>query len=786
MDVASLGIRVESNGVIRATGDLDGLDRAAGRAERSASALSAAFRLLTPIVAGLGAAFSIRALVGYADAWSDMQSRVGSAIKDMEAAPAMMSRIVEIANASYSPLSQTVEIFGRNVAVLHDLGRNATEAADFTEALNHALVTTAIKGQDADVVFNALSRSIAIGGLRSMEFETIMSRSPRVLEAVADELGTTTTGLRALAQQGRVTGGVIVSALINSLEQLRQEAGEMPATIGDAIVRIQTNFGALIGVLDQTYNISGRVAEQMLGMADAILGATEPIIAAIGFLSDNLGRLLAYATALGTYFAIGWVASFVTAANVTAALTAITGGLTVSLAFLRTTLIRLGIGALLILVGELIYQFTNLVEKTGGVGQAFTLLGQVAAGVFDGMVTAAKAIPSGLNAVWHDVQADFLEMLASLEGYWNGFVDRLGGITWRNPFDPNGETHTILGFDALRIDADGASGAIEHLRGRARELREEAGALANEGFGAAEQALQRLVNVASGANMDGIGAGASFSELQALVNGGLGGGGGSASAGGSSQLNAYQQATKSILDQIDALKTQALTFGLSETAATRFNTAMDLLRAAEEAGIPITTGLIDEINGLADAYALAEERARQLQQQQQLAIDINNTLAQGFSNMFMGIIDGSKNAGQAIGDLLKSLGQLLINNAFMMLFGGGTGGGIGGMFAGLFSFDGGGFTGYGPRSGGIDGRGGFTAILHPNETVIDHTRPANQNHNSRGGDVNITINGSGLNEQQLGRAIADGIREYDGALVPKVEAKFRQMQNDPRAADGGW
>jgi len=38
------------------------------------------------------------------------------------------------------------------------------------------------------------------------------------------------------------------------------------------------------------------------------------------------------------------------------------------------------------------------------------------------------------------------------------------------------------------------------------------------------------------------------------------------------------------------------------------------------------------------------------------------------------------------------------------------------------SFDGGGFTGMGARAGGIDGKGGFPAILHPKETVIDHTK----------------------------------------------------------------
>ena len=37
-------------------------------------------------------------------------------------------------------------------------------------------------------------------------------------------------------------------------------------------------------------------------------------------------------------------------------------------------------------------------------------------------------------------------------------------------------------------------------------------------------------------------------------------------------------------------------------------------------------------------------------------------------------------------------------------------------------YEGGGYTGMGARAGGLDGKGGFPAILHPNETVIDHTK----------------------------------------------------------------
>lgn len=52
----------------------------------------------------------------------------------------------------------------------------------------------------------------------------------------------------------------------------------------------------------------------------------------------------------------------------------------------------------------------------------------------------------------------------------------------------------------------------------------------------------------------------------------------------------------------------------------------------------------------------------------------------------------------------------------------GGSGGLAGFFGSLFSFDGGGYTGGGSRAGGLDGKGGFMAMLHPQETVLDHTK----------------------------------------------------------------
>jgi tape measure domain-containing protein len=51
------------------------------------------------------------------------------------------------------------------------------------------------------------------------------------------------------------------------------------------------------------------------------------------------------------------------------------------------------------------------------------------------------------------------------------------------------------------------------------------------------------------------------------------------------------------------------------------------------------------------------------------------------------------------------------------------------------SFEGGGYTGSGPRSGGLDGKGGFMAMMHPQETVVDHTKGQ-----STGGGSGTVIN----------------------------------------------
>lgn len=95
--------------------------------------------------------------------------------------------------------------------------------------------------------------------------------------------------------------------------------------------------------------------------------------------------------------------------------------------------------------------------------------------------------------------------------------------------------------------------------------------------------------------------------------------------------------------------------------------------------------------------------------------------------------------------------------------------GISGFLGGLFSFDGGGSTGGGPRSGGLDGRGGFMAMLHPQETVVDHTRSGGR---SGGGTVVVNIH------QTVGDvATVSMLQKNNQALVRQIQAGIGRSQN---------
>ena len=161
-----------------------------------------------------------------------------------------------------------------------------------------------------------------------------------------------------------------------------------------------------------------------------------------------------------------------------------------------------------------------------------------------------------------------------------------------------------------------------------------------------------------------------------------------------------------------------------------------------------------------------------------------------FTDAFTDAITGAKNFGDAMRDMAKSVVDSLIKmlvqyyitkplfDAITGSFGGGgnanpSGNASGTNLGGSRSFNGGGFTGMGSRSGGVDGKGGFPAILHPNETVIDHTKGQ-----SSGVVVQQTIN--------VTTGVQQTVRAEIVQLMPQIAQAAKGAVADARLRGGNF
>jgi len=204
-------------------------------------------------------------------------------------------------------------------------------------------------------------------------------------------------------------------------------------------------------------------------------------------------------------------------------------------------------------------------------------------------------------------------------------------------------------------------------------------------------------------------------------------------------------------EKIERLRQQMELIGQTQARVAELTAKWQLLAAAKKKSVDLDavqaqTGetvrqqierQAEAIGSLADQYEQAKDRAEFFAGAQEAMKD-----------GFLDAVVSGKDLGGVLEDLARQFARAALEASLFGSgpFSGGSGSGgvgIGGLLGGLFkSFDGGGYTGTGARSGGVDGKGGFPAILHPQETVVDHSKGGSAGGNLSG-NITVTVDGDG-------------------------------------------
>ena len=168
----------------------------------------------------------------------------------------------------------------------------------------------------------------------------------------------------------------------------------------------------------------------------------------------------------------------------------------------------------------------------------------------------------------------------------------------------------------------------------------------------------------------------------------------------------------------------------------------------------------------------------------------SESVANSFGRSFTSVIDGT----MSVKDAFKSMALSIINDLFKIfvvkqitgfisgalggMFGGGgpsVGGGFNSPVAGLTlpSANGGGYTGNGARAGGLDGKGGRMAIIHPRETILDHTKGQGQG---------VTV----VQNINVSAGVAQTVRAEMTTMLPQIGEYAKAAVLDARKRGGAY
>jgi hypothetical protein len=575
----------------------------------------------------------------------------------------------------------------------------------------------------------ALVGVLGAGGLTLLVRQSLLATD--ALSKTASKIGTTTEALSGLQYAGKLTG-VEVNVMNMALQRFSRRASEAAQGTGEAKGAIRE-----LGI-DARELVKLPLDERMLVLADAFQGVqSESDKLRIAFkLFDSEGAALvntlsqgrgALAEMLGEAKALGVVMSSEAAQGVEDA----------NDEFLKLNSIFKGIldqttAALAPALKFIVESISKSLVKFGEAQGGFAEIGKkIATNLVNGFRIAGETIIEGIN----------------------GIIDAVNRVKRFN----------------LSFKVEAAQGNIRSLSKNVR-LAQKAVQQLQEQANGTRQAVDFDVWFEYGRNID--------QAREAL-------------ASNTQELETALQTLaglKSGINEIDPLTLEGIT-GFTSSEIEKFFSG--LTNSIKEVNLELGKPPVSGQDNIANKYIESlKQLDRQLPQSEDLVTSFANNTMNSFTTGFTNAITGAEKFSDAIRNMAKNVIDDLIRMAIQyyitqQIFGAIVNAfspapkGMDGTTAGprtgpqVPDFNGGGFTGYGARAGGVDGKGGFPAILHPNESVIDHTK---------GGDSGITI----VQNINVTTGVQQTVRAEIANLLPQISNAAKSAVADARLRGGGF
>ena len=273
--------------------------QAGGAAGGAADAMQSKFMRAAAVI---GAAFSVKNIIGLADAMTQTQARLNLITGDLEKTAALQDQIMASANRSRASYQATADAVAKMGIMAKDAFDNTDELVAFTELINKQFTIAGASAAGQEAAMLQLTQAMASGVLRGEELNSIFEQAPTIIQTIADYLGVPIGQIRQMASEGQITAEVVKSAMLASADEINAQFEAMPYTFAQVWTMIQNT---LLQAFEPLIQAIGAGAQWIYDNWSTI----EPVLAGVG------AAVLVVAAALGIMTVKQWLLNSALLAN---------------------------------------------------------------------------------------------------------------------------------------------------------------------------------------------------------------------------------------------------------------------------------------------------------------------------------------------------------------------------------------------------------------------------------------------------------------------------------------
>lgn len=403
----TINVIVNSKGVVTVVKELNAMGDAARQTTTYLNGLRS-------ILAAALTFSGVGAIVQVVDTFTTLQNRLKQVADETNTVSESWTKLLGIANSSYSTIQSTVDLYFRVAQAYKAWGESAEEAYEFTELFQKAAVLSGSSMQTTAQAVYQFSQALNKGKLDGDEFRSVLEGLPYVATLIQKSLGVTRAELYELSRDGKISVDRLKEAFEDAADVIRGDWANITPTIGMALTVLSNNWTDFVGRVQTSTGVFTIAAYAILAIAnnlDILLIALTPVGVAMAFLAGRLAVGLVVIAFRDMAAAIRVLIPLVWSLNA---------------AMLANPFVLAAV-AIAAVVAAVIY-FRN---ELGLTNERLTVLWQVATMVFGVLGTLISNLVTGITTIvkklyeWTSV---FPLILKGAQLLWNGIVVIFKGI----------------------------------------------------------------------------------------------------------------------------------------------------------------------------------------------------------------------------------------------------------------------------------------------------------------------------------------------------------------------